>query len=306
VKIIGISMVRNEADVVQLSVLHHLAIGCDNVFVVDNGSTDGTMSVLRRLAHAYPVLWTRDEGPYRQSEVMTALAQDAARDGAEWVVPFDADEFWWVRGGSLRGALESRSSEALRASVVNFVQRRTQHRSSSDAVARMTYRATATGTKESARELVEAEEIGFIEIVYPPKHVARASATLEIATGNHGLSGLSGPAEEANDILCLHAPLRSREGLFLKAATSPRVCEQYPHPGEMWQTKRWGRFAERHRLDEEWAANSHSSGFLDLPGKRRPLVYDARLRDAVAPLLPLHRKLWTSVSSAFGGVHRER
>jgi Glycosyl transferase family 2 len=304
VKVTGISMVRNEADVVELSILHHLRIGCDDVLVVDNGSTDGTVAILRELSRIYPVLWTKDEGPYRQSEVMTGLARDAARGGADWVVPFDADEFWWVRGGCLRDSLERRSSEALRSSVVNFVQRRAQYRSSPHAVARMTYRAPTAGTAESARELVEAGEIGFVEIVYPPKHVARASPTLEIATGNHSIGGSSGPAEEANDILCLHAPLRSREGLLLKTAMAARVFEQYPDPSEMWQTKRWGHLAEQHGLDEEWAANSHSSGCLDLPDGRRPLVYDATLRHAVAPLMPLHRKLWTAVSSRFGELHR--
>jgi cellulose synthase/poly-beta-1,6-N-acetylglucosamine synthase-like glycosyltransferase len=108
VKVSGISMLRNEADVVQLCLLHHLAIGCDNVLVVDNGSTDGTVAILRRLAHRYPILWTRDDGPYRQSEIITGLARDAACDGADWIVPFDADEFWWMRSGSLRKSLERR------------------------------------------------------------------------------------------------------------------------------------------------------------------------------------------------------
>jgi hypothetical protein len=74
-----------------------------------------------------------------------------------------------------------------------------------------------------------------------------------------------GLVEQANDIVCLHAPLRSREGLMLKAATAGRMSEQYPNPVSMWQTKRWGRLAQQQRLDEEWAANSHSSGCLDLP-----------------------------------------
>jgi Glycosyl transferase family 2 len=291
-------MVRNEADIVQFSILHHLAIGCDNVFVVDNGSTDGTVPILRRLARAYPIRWTREDGPYRQSEILTALAQDAARDGADWVVPFDADEFWWARAGNLRDSLRRRSSDALRADVVNFVQRRSQYRLSPAAVVRMTYRAPAVGTAEAAQALVEARDIGFVEVAYPPKYVARASTTLRIATGNHGLSGLSGSVEGADDVVCLHAPLRSREGLMRKASTAQRVRDQYPETELMWQTKRWGRLSQENRLDEEWAANSHSAGCLDLPSGRRPLVYDTTLCDAVAPVMPLYRRLWASGSPA--------
>jgi hypothetical protein len=298
-KVSAISMVRNEADVVQLSVLHHLAIGCDNVLVADNGSSDGTVAILRRLARVYPVRWTRVDGPYRQSETMTELAREAAHDGADWIVPFDADEFWWPRGGSLRDALDQRPGDALRARVVNFVQQRSQHRSSPSAILRMTCRASPVGTVEAGRELVEAEEIGFVEIVYPPKHLARASPTLEIAVGNHGVSGLSGSVEETRDILCLHAPLRSKEGLIAKAAWASRARYQYPDPGTNWHIKRWGILAGEGRLHEEWAANSSLSGSLDLSGNRRPLVYDTTLRDAVARLMPRHKRLWSSAVSRF-------
>ena len=37
----GISMVRNEADIIPLNVLYHLASGIDRMLVVDNGSTNG-------------------------------------------------------------------------------------------------------------------------------------------------------------------------------------------------------------------------------------------------------------------------
>ena len=50
-----------------------------------------------------------DEEPaYHQSEKMTWLAHCAWRAGADWIVPFDADEFWFAPGRSV--------AEALRAS----------------------------------------------------------------------------------------------------------------------------------------------------------------------------------------------
>ncbi len=144
--------------------------------------------------------------------------------------------------------------------------KRVRYRSSAGALAHMTWRARAVRGSTSAQELVEGGEIAFVEIDYPPKHVARAADTIEISKGNHAVSGVPGPIEETAALVCLHAPLRSGAVLAAKAATASRVHEEDPDPGIAWQTKRWGRLAAEGRLDEEWAANSQAHGTLDVRG----------------------------------------
>jgi len=90
----GILAVRDEVDIVRINVLHHLHTACDRIIVVDNGSSDGTTEVLKRLAAKLPVEWTVDKGAFTQSEIVSALADEARAKGAEWVLPLDADEFW--------------------------------------------------------------------------------------------------------------------------------------------------------------------------------------------------------------------
>ena len=77
VKLFGLMMVRNEADIIQLNILHHLAAGVDCFLVVDNGSTDGTDRILDRLSRRLPLVWTRYEGPYYQWDITTQLAREA-------------------------------------------------------------------------------------------------------------------------------------------------------------------------------------------------------------------------------------
>ena len=98
VRLYGVSMVRNEADIVRANVLYHLSMGFDRLLIVDNASTDGTRRALRNLGRDPRVRWTRDRGSFRQGEVFTELDRQAFAEGADWVAPVDADDFWCARG----------------------------------------------------------------------------------------------------------------------------------------------------------------------------------------------------------------
>jgi hypothetical protein len=98
----AISMVRNEADIIGWTIDHLLAEGVDLVIVADNLSTDETRAILQ----ARPVLIVDDPEPgYYQAEKMTRLAQLARERGAEWIIPFDADELWYAAAGRIADVL---------------------------------------------------------------------------------------------------------------------------------------------------------------------------------------------------------
>lgn len=97
-RLAGVTMVRNEVDVVEAFVRHNLSF-LDGLFIVDHGSFDGTSDVLAKLkAEGLPLRITHAADPaYRQSETMTALAREALREGADFVFAVDADEFLKVQ-----------------------------------------------------------------------------------------------------------------------------------------------------------------------------------------------------------------
>ncbi len=89
--VFGIAMVKNEQDIIE-PVIEHMLEQVDHIIVADNMSTDLTYDILE----TYPVTLIRDtEVAYEQSRKMTALAMRAKSEGADWVVPFDADEIWY-------------------------------------------------------------------------------------------------------------------------------------------------------------------------------------------------------------------
>jgi glycosyltransferase involved in cell wall biosynthesis len=279
-------MVRNEADIVRLNIVYHLSLGIDRMIVVDNGSTDGTYKVLQQLSDRDPrVRWSRDDGPFHKERVLTRLAREAFREGADWVVPIDADEFWYAPGGDFRGLLENSRAGVLVAPTVNFIQRRSQRESSPDALLHMTRRAASP--IPLAQDLVEARQIAFVEKMYRPKCVCRPTGEIQIETGHHKVFGANGPSEDTHELLCLHAPIRSRAALEERVRTANRPTEAGRKRGQgRYRRTYLAKFEGESDIEREWEANSYRGNYLDVYGQRHRVVFDPRLRDAVAPFIP--------------------
>jgi glycosyltransferase involved in cell wall biosynthesis len=292
-RLAGVMLVRDEADLLPVNLRHHLTV-VDEMLVLDNGSTDETPSILRRFARRLPQLrWTTDPGPYLQAKLLTQLAHEARRAGAEWVVSIDADEFWRATGDRpIAALLDAAGTEvgALRVPVVNFIQSREVDKEHRRTLLTMTRRCPApVGPPESASGLVADRHISYVEAAYAPKLISRTSDNLSIGLGNHDADGLAGDVVPADGIVCLHAPLRSRENLLRRAATGDRVENEDFGEGTAWQPRRWSQL-DAEALDAEWRANSYGGRFdlqLDVYGYDHPVVVDTLLRDTVLPYYSL-------------------
>lgn len=111
----AVSMVRNEADIVEETVRNLFSQGVDHVVIADNGSTDGTIDILRSLSLELPLHVVTDPVvPLWQGEKLSHLARAATRMGAAWIVPFDGDELW-------KGTDGKTTAQVLRTSQADFV-----------------------------------------------------------------------------------------------------------------------------------------------------------------------------------------
>ena len=95
-------LVRDEADIVERQLRYHYARGIDFVVATDHRSVDGTTEILRRFEAEGRLHYIREESKHiDQADWMTRMSRIAATEyGADWVIPSDADEFWWPRRGS--------------------------------------------------------------------------------------------------------------------------------------------------------------------------------------------------------------
>ena len=96
--IVGVS--RNENDIADIWVRHHLAEGVAGIYLAD-ASTDGTKEILR----GFPEITALDDTNEfcLQAEWTNRLAAMAADDGHTWVLPVDLDEFVYSVDGDTIG-----------------------------------------------------------------------------------------------------------------------------------------------------------------------------------------------------------
>ena len=115
--IVAVSMFKDEADIAERTVMHLLSQGVDLIVVADNGSTDLTGEILHGLAEeGYPLEVIDDpEIGYYQSEKMTKLCHRAMGYGADWVLPFDADEVWYGAEGTIADSLADLDADVVAA-----------------------------------------------------------------------------------------------------------------------------------------------------------------------------------------------
>jgi hypothetical protein len=193
-------LVRDEADVVEANLAHHLALGVDHVIVTDHRSSDGTTEILERLAGDGRLTLIREESEeLRQSDWVTRMARLAATEhSADWVINGDADELWWPRDGSLRDVLTAVPARfgALRGLWRNFVPRPEDGRPFHE---RMTIR------RLPASDLSDPFHAQV-------KVVHRAHPDVVVTQGNHDALGAPLPLiREWLPFEVLHFPIRTAE-----------------------------------------------------------------------------------------------
>jgi hypothetical protein len=240
----AVGVVRDEADIIEATVSRMLR-QVDHVLVADNRSVDGTGEILRSLDRV-TVLTDPDldfHVDHQQARRTTALASLAGQRGADWVVPFDADEVWVARDGPRLGDVLDELPESIflaRAEMLNHVIT-DRDPSGGDAPARMVYRRP--------------------EFHFVPKVACRTGSGLWIVKGNHGAGyrGVAAPLYVDGLLRVHHFPVRSAAQFARKVSYKAGGLRRSNLPHRMTPDKEdWVRVLEEEgedalvaRFDEE-------------------------------------------------------
>lgn len=202
-KLVMTLLVRNEADILEANLRWHLAQGVDHFIITDNLSTDLTPEIISKWVTAGKASYIAERSDnYAQAKWVTRMARIAYSDyAADWIINNDADEFWYpTDGGTLKAFF-------ARCRLYNQV---VAHRHDFICVdgedgpfwSRMRYRKRLS-TNARGEPL-------------PPKTAHRGNRSIEVAMGNHKVSGFAWPRRKGRGLEILHFPLRTRTQYLAK------------------------------------------------------------------------------------------
>jgi glycosyltransferase involved in cell wall biosynthesis len=196
VKLVMTLLVRDLEDIVEANLAYHLSRGVDHVIVTDNGSVDGTRSIVERFVRdGRATLIDEPRDDYDQSAWVTRMARCAAAAGADWVIHCDADELWWPAEGDLKTAL-ARVAPAYGAVIYPRSNLLPLRRLDGHPFERMVIR--------------QAHSVNGLGRPLPGKIAHRGSPNVVVAAGNHAVRDPAlGETLHASDVLIFHFPHRS-------------------------------------------------------------------------------------------------
>jgi hypothetical protein len=269
VKIVLTLLARDEADIVESQVRYHLAAGVDFVIATDHRSVDGTSEILRSLEGEGRLRYIRvDTDQVSQADEVTRMARLAATEhDADWVIPSDADEFWWPRRRSLHEVLEAIPAEVgvVRGFIRTFVPRPADERPFYE---RLTIAARPV-----------ADHAGIYQ---PNVHILhRAHPDVRVNRGSHDAfaEGLGRLIRDWCPFEVLHFPNRTPDQIARKYTNAYQARNDGERGGKHVQAAY--RALRGAGLDELWTSRVVDGEQLDEGLRDGTYAVDERLRDVL-------------------------
>lgn len=253
----AVGMVRNEEDVIGQSIKHLLAQGVDHVLIADNLSSDRTPKILADLAQTDPRVHVAEDTleAFYQAEKTSRLARVAGSCGADWIIPFDADEFWFARGQTLKEFFSDCEGGMTYANFYHMV-------AAADDFSR----------PESAEFLIDATPS------FPSKVAVRSHRLVVLLDGNHDAMRVGGVGPTGLHVA--HAKYRSLEQMtrkFCQGTEAVMLIDPAANIAPHW--RKGAAFGEK-ELSDIWETISSGEA-------------EARIdHDAHGPMVSIHPLAW--------------
>ena len=311
--IVALLGVKDEVELIGLSMAHLRRIGVDRICVVDYGSTDGTLDIVaaerRRhgdvsLAHIDPDLVVDYES---SSAHDLALARAT---GAEWVLVLDADEFWLPVSGSLRTCESLWRGDIVVAERYNVALAANRLLMPS-VLAPQFYNRLQLMTRHVPhfRRFVEMHpEEPFITVAPGHKVIGRLTHAAAITPGGHDLTPASPQTRRivAPDIVVAHVAFSTWPRFERKVANIRSEIVRHPalFAGDLaWHWRRWAGLGdrdlrlefERQRASAEQLVHWQQAGYLQTAAEVLHLSAPRAWRDAASADFSMATRSWTAL-----------
>jgi len=219
----------------------------DTIIVTDNGSVDGTQTILQEYAEVGAIVLIHEPGnDYRQSAWVTRMARRANDEFAvDWVINADADEFW--RAADARLSLATALATVPDAAATALAWRHD-----------LRGRGASRGGWLRRLRWLDRATVSERGTPLAPKVVHRAATQVTVAMGNHAVDGIDGEQYDSPLLEVVHLPLRSWQQFSQKIRTGGAAVNRNSElsPAISWH---WRADYERlldGKLEEQYWARS--------------------------------------------------
>jgi len=210
--VVGVSMMHNEEDVAPY-VVRHMLDECDAVIVGDHRSTDRTREILAGIGGRRLTVLSIS-GSFRQAPIINRIASRYGR--VEWIVPFDADEWWTSPHGRIADVLRGSGEQAATAVAWDLIPHPDDDEADPNPFTRIRRRTFVPGW----------EKVAF-----------RPGVGRSLVTGSHRLR--RGPVGARGLLEIAHVPYRSFDQMARKVRHGKMALEEAREPfrrGGHWRT----------------------------------------------------------------------
>ncbi len=292
---------RDEIDILPAAIEHLRRIGVEMIWVLDGGSTDGTLEYLAQAESESPGdLWLWHSDPSVAYSHWYRLALDlACAQGVDWLLITDCDEFLLPRSGSLHSLPDLAEADMITVLRYNVILG-AQGAAMPDLLVPEAYDEVlvhAQPFRRAREHFGEDQEARWIEAAQEPKVLLRPAVFESLIAGHHNVvSTRPEPWRRviARDAIVAHAPLRSLDRFRAKVSNIRESLADYPDFFDQdrgWHWSRWGDADDdgiraefsRQCTSEKRLASERESGavrsvreVLDtaIPAYRSQLAYD--------------------------------
>lgn len=285
--ILAVTMVRNECDIVEAFVRHHVAI-VDRIHVLLHASTDATAAILDRLVEeGLPITVERDENVAlsKEAQFNALIGRAIERHAPDFIVPLDADEFIVPpdRSRLLQELAALPDGAALWLAWQTYLPTADDDRREINPVLRIRSRRVA-------------EPVPMVKVCFP--RASYRAPEVVLVDGQHQLSHRDGrPIAHvaARSLRLAHFPVRSADQFVVKIVMGWLSRRLSPDRTEQTSAE-WRRWFEQLRPDFTLAPESlpavAQAYYRAAPGDLvvDPLPTPARLRHAdLIKIVPIGR-----------------
>jgi len=193
-KLLATLLVKNEEDILEHTIKHHISLGIEAFIITDNNSTDKTKEIAHSFKEVFKVFDEPDETHHQEKHV-TKMAHYACKFKPEWIVHLDADEFW--NGFEYLDEIKQNGV----ASTIAYIHPPIKSDPKFDPIAQ--------------RFFLDMKEIQ--SVMEETKILHRPSEKISIHHGNHWMDNIEGEILRTEKIYRHHYPLRNYKQLVSKA-----------------------------------------------------------------------------------------